>query len=112
LEEVILTVYRGKATAHVTLRWKGGALTELDVQLPRMLATIRTDQDTIALVRRLAVHYPDISIRITDTLLARRIGQAQDEVHIVNLRYAGRVEDEVYATLSGSQINQSGFARL
>jgi Helicase conserved C-terminal domain len=30
----------------------------------------------------------------------QRIGQARDDVHILSLRYAGTVEDEVYATLS------------
>ena len=30
----------------------------------------------------------------------QRIGQVRDEVHILSLRYAGTVEDDVYATLS------------
>ena len=30
----------------------------------------------------------------------QRIGQARDDVHVLNLRYAGTVEDEVYAALS------------
>jgi hypothetical protein len=30
----------------------------------------------------------------------QRIGQVRDDVHILSLRYAGTVEDEVYATLS------------
>jgi SNF2 family DNA or RNA helicase len=30
----------------------------------------------------------------------QRIGQIRDEVHILNLRYAGTVEDDVYAALS------------
>ena len=60
VEEVIVKVERDKAAAHLTLRWKGGALDEIDLTLPRSRpATIRTDEDTIALVRRLAVHYPD-----------------------------------------------------
>ena len=63
LEEVIVKVERDKAAAHLTLRWKGGALNEIDLALPRSRpATIRTDEDTIALVRRLAVHYPDTVI--------------------------------------------------
>ena len=52
LEEVIVKVERDKATARLTLRWKGGALAEIDLALPRSRpATIRTDEDTIALVR-------------------------------------------------------------
>ena len=63
IDEVIVKVERDKHAAHLTLRWKGGALTEIDLRLPRSRpATIRTDEDTIALVRRLAVHYPDTVI--------------------------------------------------
>jgi DNA invertase Pin-like site-specific DNA recombinase len=60
LEEVIIKVERDKYAAHVTMRWKGGALTELDLYLPHSKPQIvRTGEDTIALVRRLATHYPD-----------------------------------------------------
>ena len=60
LEEVIIAVQRDEFRAHLTLRWKGGMITELDVHLPRLNpARIRTDEDTVELVRRLAVHYPD-----------------------------------------------------
>ena len=44
------------------LRWKGGAISELTVPLRRRQPAIRTDEDTIDLIRRLAVHYPDAVI--------------------------------------------------
>ncbi|MGH9904578.1 MAG: recombinase family protein, partial [Pyrinomonadaceae bacterium] len=63
LEEVIIAVYREEYRAHLTLRWRGGLLSELDVSLPRSRPeTVHTDEDTVALVRRLAVHYPDAVI--------------------------------------------------
>ncbi|MDH3663398.1 MAG: recombinase family protein [Alphaproteobacteria bacterium] len=63
LEEVIITVDRDQYKVDLTLRWQGGMLTELEVGLPRSKpATIRTDEDTIDLVRRLAAHYPDAMI--------------------------------------------------
>jgi DNA invertase Pin-like site-specific DNA recombinase len=63
LEEVIVTVDRDAAQAHLTMRWRGGAISQLDVALPRSHPPkIRTDEDTIALVRRLAAHYPDATI--------------------------------------------------
>jgi len=63
LEEVGISVYREQYRALVKLRWRGGALTELDVSLPRSRpATVRTDEDTIGLVRRLAQHHDDATI--------------------------------------------------
>jgi len=45
IEEVIVKVERHKAAAHLTLRWKGGALDEINLALPRSRpATIRTDE--------------------------------------------------------------------
>jgi predicted DNA-binding transcriptional regulator AlpA len=63
LEEVIVTVFKAEQRARLTLRWRGGSLTDIDLDLPRQKpAIVRTDEDTIALVRRLAAHYPDAVI--------------------------------------------------
>lgn len=60
LEEVIIAVNKDEYRSHLTLRWRGGALAEIDLDLPRRRAApVRTDEDTVALVRRLAVHYSD-----------------------------------------------------
>ena len=61
LEEVQITVRRDNHDPHadLLLRFKGGTLSELTVPLRRPQPSIRTDEDTIALLRRLAVHYPD-----------------------------------------------------
>jgi hypothetical protein len=63
LGEVIIAIVKDEHQAHLTLRWRGGLLTELDVALGgAQMPAIRTDEDTIDLVRRLAVHYPDAVI--------------------------------------------------
>src|SRR6516164_2843735 len=60
LEEVILNLKRAEGRAHLTLRWRGGAFTTLDVAVPRFRPMgPRTDEDTISLLRRLATLYPD-----------------------------------------------------
>ena len=60
IEEVIVSVQKQERRADLTLRWRGGALTEATLDLPRQTpAIVRTDEDTIALVRRLAALYPD-----------------------------------------------------
>ena len=63
LEEVRVDVNRQDKRAELTLRWRGGAITELRLELRGAhQPTIRTDEDTIALIRRLVVHYPDATI--------------------------------------------------
>jgi DNA invertase Pin-like site-specific DNA recombinase len=60
LEEVIFDLKRAEGVAHLKLRWRGGAITSLDVAVPKFRPMgPRTDEDTIALLRRLAVLYPD-----------------------------------------------------
>jgi hypothetical protein len=60
LEEVILNLKRVEGRAHLTLRWRGGAFTTLDVPVPRSKPMgPRTAEDTISLLRRLAALYPD-----------------------------------------------------
>jgi DNA invertase Pin-like site-specific DNA recombinase len=61
LDEVNISV--AGSTAHITIRWKGGTVSEFDVDLKsRFIPPVRTDEETIDLVRRLAVHYPDAVI--------------------------------------------------
>lgn len=63
IDDVTLKVDRDNDKAHLTLRWHGGILTDIDVSLPRSHpAPIRTADDTVDLVRRLAVHYSDATI--------------------------------------------------
>ena len=60
LEEVIVEVYRSEHRAHLTLRWRGGELAEIDLPLPRSQPRgRRTSEDTLSLLPRLAALYPD-----------------------------------------------------
>jgi len=60
LEEVIITFQKEpNRQVHLVLRWRGGAISDIDIDLPRRFAPLRTDEDTVDLVRRLATHYPD-----------------------------------------------------
>jgi hypothetical protein len=63
LSEVCIAVEPNKTKALLTLRWRGGALSELNLNLrSNRVPPLRTDEDTVNLVRRLAVHYPDAVI--------------------------------------------------
>jgi DNA invertase Pin-like site-specific DNA recombinase/transposase len=60
VEEVSVDVKRTEGQAHLILRWRGETVTMLDLAVPRFRPSgPRTDEDTISLLHRLAVHYPD-----------------------------------------------------
>jgi hypothetical protein len=60
LEDVTLNLKSAEGHAHLTLRWRGGAMTQFEVPVPRFRPSgLRTDEDTIELLRRLATLYPD-----------------------------------------------------
>jgi DNA invertase Pin-like site-specific DNA recombinase len=62
IEDVTIDADKPERRATVTIRWRGGAITELAVALPKPQPAIRTDEDTIALLERLAAHYDDGTI--------------------------------------------------
>jgi DNA invertase Pin-like site-specific DNA recombinase len=89
LEEVIVTVDRPEHRAHLTLRWRGGALTELDLALPRSQPHgYHTDEDTISLLRRLAALYPDDVIAGIFNRQGRKTatGERFTAIHVGSLR--------------------------
>ena len=63
LAEVNISIDKVNHQAQLILRWRGGLISELPVQLQRRnRSPLRTDEDTLTLVRSLAQHYPDAVI--------------------------------------------------
>ena len=78
IEEVIVALDTKTMNAHLTIRWRGGLISEIDLALStRRVAALRTDDDTIDLVRRLAAHYPDAVIAGILNRQGRRTATAQ-----------------------------------
>ena len=60
LEDLTIVVERAEYRARLAVRWRGGDITRLEVALPRSNpSTRRTDEETIEIIRRLAVHHAD-----------------------------------------------------
>ena len=60
LEEAVVSADRERALMRVWLRWRGGQVSELELERPRAKAKpLRTAEDTVEFVRRLAAHHPD-----------------------------------------------------
>jgi hypothetical protein len=89
LEEVMVVLTTDKMNTHLTIRWRGGLTSTIDLPLStRRVASLRTDDDTIELVRRLAAHYPDA---VLAGILNRQgrttaTGQRFNTNHVGNLR--------------------------
>jgi hypothetical protein len=62
-------------TAELRIVWQGGQTTELTMTLTKAGGHFRTtDEDTVTLVRRLAVHYDDTQIALILSRQHRRTG--------------------------------------
>ena len=89
LEEVLISVEKTPPHAQVRLRWKGGAITSLQIPLPHHAPPgLHTDEDTIELVARLAKLYPDDVIAGILNRQGRKTatGQRFTAGHVGNLR--------------------------
>jgi DNA invertase Pin-like site-specific DNA recombinase len=75
VSEVIVTVKDSPRRAEAEIIWEGGARTQLQIPLVKSgpLST-RTSEDTVALIRRLAVHHPDRQIAEILNRQKRRTG--------------------------------------
>lgn len=63
VSEIVVTINRQEHRAAVEVFWEGGARTELQVRLNRRdNGPLKLAEDTIDLIRRLAVHHPDQQI--------------------------------------------------
>lgn len=58
----IMEIDKPLERTELTLRWRGGALTEITLESPRRHAPVRTEENTITLVHRPAEHYPNATI--------------------------------------------------
>jgi DNA invertase Pin-like site-specific DNA recombinase len=75
ISETVVTVKRPENIAEIEIFWEGGARTQLSVRLIRRGGeSHRTDEDTIELIRRLAVHHPDDQIAAILNRQGRRTG--------------------------------------
>ena len=90
-----ITLHRDDPGPHAALllRWKGGAISELTVPLRRRQPAIRTDEDTVSLIRRLAVHYPDAQIAGILSRQGRRTarGMSYTASRVQSLRYHWKI---------------------
>jgi DNA invertase Pin-like site-specific DNA recombinase len=78
LDDVRVDVNQEEKRAELVLRWRGGATAELVVELRGAhQPSNRTDEGTIDLLRRLAVHYPDATIAGILNRQGRRSGTGQ-----------------------------------
>lgn len=75
IAELVVTVEKERGSATVSIVWEGGAVSRLEMALRKTGAHFRaTDEETVALVRRLACHYDDATIAAILSRQKRRTG--------------------------------------
>jgi len=89
IEDITLSVDRDRKEACLALRWKGGEVSPLKLALPRTRpAPVQTDEETVALVRRLAGRHSDAAIAAILNIQGRKTarGRRFDASRIKGLR--------------------------
>jgi excisionase family DNA binding protein len=89
IAEVGLTVHRQRRVADLRIAWQGGAATEAAMPMTKPGVRVRvTNEDTIALIRRLAQHYDDRTIAAILSKQKRRTatGLPFTRARVVSLR--------------------------
>lgn len=74
VRNVLVTVKRPDRHADVEIMWEGGARTQLRLRVGRGAPRMRTSEETVALVRRLAWHHHDREIAGTPNKQGRLTG--------------------------------------
>ena len=117
LEEVIVLAPRGEHYIQLTLRWRTGLLTDIELDRPRQRrAAVRTDDDTIDLVRRLARFHSDSVI----AAVLNRQGRATAYGHPFNVHRVGNLRrhwnipcfDPATAPTDGELVNVAQAAKI
>ena len=117
LEEVIVLAPRGEHYIQLTLRWRTGLLTDIELDRPRKRrAAVRTDDDTIDLVRRLARFHSDSVI----AAVLNRQGRATAYGHPFNVHRVGNLRrhwnipcfDPATAPTDGELVNVAQAAKI
>ena len=117
LEEVIVRAPRHEQRIHLTLHWCTGLLTEIELDRPRVRrTTIRTDENTVGLVRRLAQFHTDEVIAgiLNRQGKATAYGHRFNTERVGNLRRSWKIPcyDPKTATTDGDLVNVRQAAEI
>jgi hypothetical protein len=75
ITEIGVTVHSEQRVAELQIVWQGGAVTQLSMPMTKAGGHTRaTDEETVALIRRLAEHYDDRTIALILSKQGRRTG--------------------------------------
>lgn len=110
IAEVAVAIDQQKRTADVTILWEGGAGTEFTMPLNKTGGHFRaTDEDTVALFRRLAHHYDDRTIA---TILARQKRRTGTGLSFTQTRVRSLRQSRGIPAFSVPDASASGDAKL
>jgi hypothetical protein len=77
LEEIIVRSDEATGTLHLTVHWKGGAHTQLEMQRPRSATECATPMEALDIIRRMAVRHGDDQIASVLNRLGHSTGKGK-----------------------------------
>jgi len=114
LEEIIVRSEEATGTLHLTVHWKGGTHTQLEMQRPRSATECATPMEALDIIRRMAVRHGDDQIASVLNRLGYSTGKGKrwNQIRVATARRNHSIAGQKRALPDPDRISLTEAARM
>jgi DNA invertase Pin-like site-specific DNA recombinase len=114
LEEIIVRSDEATGTLHLTVHWKGGVHTQLEMQRPRSAAECATPMEALDIIRRMAVRHGDDQIASVLNRLGYSTGKGKrwNQIRVATARRNHSIAGQNRALPDPDRVSLNEAARI
>ena len=114
LEEIIVSSDEATGTLHLTVHWKGGVHTQLEMQRPRSATECATPMEALDIIRRMAVRHGDDQIASVLNRLGHSTGKGKrwNQIRVATARRNHSIAGQKRALPDPDRISLTEAARI
>jgi DNA invertase Pin-like site-specific DNA recombinase len=114
LEEIIVRTDAAKTTLHLTIHWKGGVHTQIEMQRPRPATDCATPMEALDIIRRMAVRHGDDQIASVLNRLGYSTGKSKrwNQIRVATARRNYSIAGQKRALPDPERVSLNEAARI
>jgi hypothetical protein len=114
LEEIIVRTDAAKTTLHLTIHWKGGVHTQIEMQRPRPATDCATPMEALDIIRRMAVRHGDDQIASVLNRLGYSTGKGRrwNQIRVATARRNYSIAGQKRALPDPERVSLNEAARI